>query len=402
MQYYSYRAVNDEGAVQRGGLAAANSEDLEARLNKLGLELINHRRPLLAGYSSDRNLSRKELIDFTFHLEQLLGAGVPLRETVEEYHGSADKAHLKALSARLLESIDSGSLFSAACAAMPKSFSQMYISMLEVGEQSGKLDDVLSDLGRLLKWQDETLSRIQRVMMYPSFVAVVLLLVIIFVMTWLVPGLMSFVTSTGTELPWHTRALIATSEVVSRFWWLAVACLVGMLLLARVAISASRSYRLLWHRALLRLPLIGPVLFRIKLARFARCSSLMYGAGIGLVDTLKLAEQVVENDVIGQALREVRENIIDGATVFDSFSGSAVFPGTLARVMRIGESTGAMDKAFLQAAYFYDRQSRESIEKLEQSIGPLMIVFVGAVMMWVVISVIGPIYDMVFSMQGAF
>ncbi|OED36807.1 hypothetical protein AB833_25700 [Chromatiales bacterium (ex Bugula neritina AB1)] len=402
MQYYSFRAVNGNGAIQHGALAAANIDDLETRLKQAGLELINCRRPLLARFAGDKNFSRKELIDFTFHLEQLLGAGVPLRETLEEFRDSSGKPHMQSIASQLVEAVDAGQLFSAACGQHPKTFPQMYLSMLEVGEQSGKLVEVLTDLGLLLKWQDETLSRIQRVMMYPAFVAAVLVVVIVFVMTWLVPGLMSFVTSTGAELPWHTQTLIATSAVVSGFWWGILLCIVLLSIAIRFALARSYSFLELWHGLLLRMPLLGAVLFRIKLARFARCSSLMYGAGIGLVDTLKLSEQVVGNEVIALALREVRQKIIDGATVFESFESSQVFPMTLARVVKIGESTGAMDRAFLQAAYYYDRQSRESIEKLEQSIGPLMIVVVGMVMMWVVISVIGPIYDMVFSMQGGF
>ena len=184
--------------------------------------------------------------------------------------------------------------------------------MLAVGERSGCLDKVLGDLAELLKWQDETLSRIKNVLIYPSFVAVVLLVVIIFVMNWLVPGLLSFVTSTGSALPWHTQALVATSGFVSQYWLGMFLVVVISVLLIRLAISVNTNVRRYAHAMSLKVPLIGSVLFKIRMARFSRCSSLMYGSGISLIDTLKLSENVMDNLVLGDALRRWRDGDCDG------------------------------------------------------------------------------------------
>ncbi len=400
MKYFSFKAVDETGVVRRGNMAALNPEDLDARLGRTNLELLNCHQSLLGFFRRKHDWSRREIIDFTFHLEQLLSAGVPLLESLSEYRDAAEKPHLSTVAGQVVDSIDNGSTLSGACAEHPLIFNKLYISMLTVGEQSGRLDNVLADLGALLKWQDETLSRIKGVMIYPSFVAAVLLLVIVFVMTWLVPGLMSFVASTGSELPWHTKALVATSDVVSKYWLYLILTLLSVVVIFRLAVEKSKNLQKRWHGLLLKLPMFGPVLFKIKLARFSRCASLMYASGISLIDTLKLSESVVDNLVLGDALRVIRLRIIDGETVSGGFSKAAVFPAIFSRMLRVGESTGAMDIAFNQTAYFYDRESRESIEKLEQLIGPAMIICVGSIMMWVVISVIGPIYDLVFSMSG--
>lgn len=406
MKYFSYKAVDQTGVVRRGGMSALSVADLDARLARTQLELISCRQSLLdklrRGKTPASTWTRRELIDFTFHLEQLLIAGAPLLDTLIEYRDSAQKQHLVLVTSQLVDAIDNGQRLSEACANQPAVFNKMFISMVEVGEQSGNLDRVLSNLGELLKWHDETLSRIRGVLIYPSFVAVILLLVIVFVMTWLVPGLLSFVVSTGNELPWHTRALIATSAFVSNYYLIIGGVFAAFLLMFRLAVASNEKMKVHWHGVLLKLPLFGSVLLKIKLARFSRCASLMYSSGISLIDTLKLGEGVVDNLVLGQSLSDIRMRIIDGRTVSDSFSQSTVFPPIFARMMRIGESTGAMDNAFNQTGYFYDRESRESIEKLEQSIGPAMIIMVGSIMMWVVISVIGPIYDLVFSMSGQF
>ncbi len=406
MKYFSYKAVDESGLISRGSMAALNAADLDARLSRSHLELISYRQSLIASLrrltAGAQSWSRRELIDFTFHLEQLLTAGVPLLEALQEFRDSAETPRLASVASQLVDAIDNGKYLSEACAAQPAIFGKMFVSMLQVGEQSGNLDKVLMDLGELLKWHDETLSRIQRVMIYPSFVAVVLLLVIVFVMTWLVPGLMSFVVSTGNDLPWHTKALISTSAVVSQYWLILMVAFVALAVFSRLAIAANRELKIRWDGVLLRIPLFGPVLYKIKLARFSRCASLMYGSGISLIDTLRLGEGVVDNLVLSNSLGEIRSRIVDGQTVSDSFSDSSVFPPIFARMMRVGENTGAMDIAFNQTGYFYDRESRESIERLEQFIGPAMIIAVGSIMMWVVVSVIGPIYDLVFSMSGQF
>lgn len=402
MKYFSYKAIDETGVIRRGSMSALNPKDLDARLVRADLELIGFRSSYFSRIRGNQPWSRRELLDFTFHLEQLVSAGVPLIEALCEYRDAADRPHLQGVAGQVIDSIESGSSLSESCAEQPAIFNSLYISMLDVGEQSGRLDKVLADLGELLKWHDETVSRIKNVLIYPSFVAVVLLLVIVFVMTWLVPGLMTFVVSTGNELPWHTAALVATSGFVSGYWFWIVLAVVCAISLVKFAIVTNDSMKAHCDGLLLKVPLLGPVLFKIKLARFSRCASLMYASGISLIDTLKLGESVVDNLVLSRALQVIRRRIIEGEAVSNCFAGSSVFPPMFGRMLRVGESTGSMDIAFNQAAYFYDRESRESIETLEQFIGPAMIIFVGAVMMWVVISVIGPIYDLVFSMSGQF
>ncbi len=402
MKYFSYRALDVSGNVSTGTIAVQNPLEIEATLAASGLSVLSWRRAYAAGLRSQGKWSRRDLIDFIFHLEQLVCAGIPLLEALEEFKNASDKRAVVVVTGRLIADIDTGKKLSEACAGYPDAFSPLVVGLLGVGEQSGTLDTVLHDLSELLKWQDETVSRVKRVMIYPAFVAMVLLVVIMFVMTWLVPGLISFVKSAGAELPWHTKALLSTSDFVSDYWRVIGAIGVGVYIAAAVLLKRSEALRLRFDAMVLRLPLIGPVLFKIKLARFSRCVAMMYGAGISVIDTLKLSEGVVDNRLLGNTLRRVRERIGEGEPLSDSFGKSSVLPPMVARMVRVGESTGAIDNAFNQLGYFYDRESRDSIEKLEQGIGPAMIVTVGIIMMWVVISVIGPIYDLVFSMSGQF
>ena len=406
MQNYSYKAVDSAGSLHRGEMSATSTEDLDVRLARNGLELIFSKPSLGASFLGvsffkRKPLNRRQLIDFTFHLQQLAEAGVPLLESLQEYCSVAESKTLRAVASDLIAQIESGSSFSEACALQPAVFNPLYISMLQAGEESGRLVEVLSDLLELLKWQDETLSSLRQVIIYPAFVGAVLVLVIGFVMAWLVPGLLSFITSAGGELPWHTRWLIGVSNVVSDYWLFVLLAGLVSVVAGKIILRHDVAARQLWHRFLLALPLAGSVIYRIKLARFCRCSALMYSSGINLIDTLKHGENLVDNLVLSAALGQVRAKIVAGDTVSDAFQSQPDLPPLLSRMIRVGENTGGMDRAFLQTGYFYDRASRESIAKLEQSVGPILIVVVGAIMSWVVFSVIGPIYDLVFSMQGS-
>lgn len=422
MQYFLFTAVDRSGEVQSGTMPAMNVADLDDRLSQNGLDLLRCKVPLSARLRTAFNLlrstdskgggvpghkkpGRKDLIHFTFNLEQLLTAGVPLRDALDDFArggGGEAQSRMQSVTLHLIEQIDSGRQLSDACSQLPGVFSPLYTSMVEVGEQTGNLADVMRDLGVLLRWNDETIARIQRVLIYPAFVSLVLLLVIGFVMTWLVPGLMSFLTSTGGELPWHSKTLIAVSDffVENGVFLLMLAAVAGAT--SVIAVRKSPKLALVWQRFVLRIPLIGSVLFHIKLARFCRCAALMYASGISLLDALKQCELVLDNQYLAVEIAVIRQRITEGKTVSDCFSDSVVFPPMIGRMIRVGESTGAMEKSFAQISYFYDRQSNESIETLEQSLGPVLIVIVGSVMLWVVVSVIGPIYDLVFSMGASF
>lgn len=401
MQYFKYKAIDGAGCVQRGSISALNQADADSRLMKRGLELIFCKPSAVPGFINHSSVNRKQLIDFTFHLQQMVEAGVPLVESLKEYRDSADDKKISSSVGEIVDQIESGSSLSSACATQPVMFKPMYTSMLEAGEQSGRLAEVLADLLSLLKWQDETFSSLGKVLVYPAFVCIVLCVVVGFVMAWLVPSLTSFIAAAGAELPWHTQWLIALSNTMVSYWFIVMCLLLFCVFLVIATLRSSQTAMCSWHRLQLKLPLVGQVLYKIKLARFCRCAALMYASGINLIDTIKHGEALVDNLWLAGALSRVRERIIAGDSVADAFRAQSELPVLLSRLIRVGETTGGLDRSFLQTSYFYDRDSREAIERLEQTLGPVLIIMVGSLMMWVVLSVIGPIYDLVFSLQEA-
>jgi type IV pilus assembly protein PilC len=401
MRYFQYRALDQSGSIVSGTLAASSNADLKTRLAHRRLSLLSCRRHWRASFAANRKVTRSDLLAFTFHIQQLLAAGVPLLQALDDLRQASASPSLVTTIESLRESIDAGLCFSDACRQQPDVFDALYCSLVEIGETSGRLSELLGELADLLKWQDETAAGLRKAMIYPAFVAVVLFSVIVFVMTFLVPSLISFVTSTGSAIPWHTQLLIGTSDLIAASWvWLLLisvaVALATPLLLARFPILHTIKDRLL-----LRLPLLGAVLYRVKIARFSRCAALMYGAGIGLPEALKLGAGVVNCRVIGSDLLTARKRVFEGVSVTDALRDTGQFTPLVVSMVGVGEMTGALDNAFRQISYFYDREARDAIDRLEQALGPCLIVLVGVIMLWVVVSVVGPIYDLVFDLQAA-
>ncbi|MEM7206626.1 MAG: type II secretion system F family protein [Pseudomonadota bacterium] len=394
MAEYRFKAVNEFGNVQSGVQEAANATDLEMRLSRMGLDLINYKlkNQQLFGQRA-RKVSRSDLINFSFHLEQLMRAGVPLVEALQDLRDSEENASFQAIISQIVEGIEGGQSFSQMLEQFPHIFGDVYASMVRVGERSGRLPDVLHDLAENTKWQDELVSRVRRILIYPVFVATVLFVVIIFVMVYLVPNLISFIQSIDNELPWHTRALLATSDFFVEYWYVIILLPILIPLSIKYAARFSAGFHYSWDNFKLSMWFVGPVLTRYKLARFANYAAMMYASGITVLDLLQLSRPLVNNRVLDQAIDDVHNRIEDGETIANSFSNTGFFPPLVVRMVRVGESSGSLDEAFSQVGYFYGREAREQIERLEQFIGPILILTVALILGWVISSVIGPVVD---------
>ncbi len=394
MPAFEYKAVNTSGKIVSGRIEAANDADLELRLTRMGLDMIRFRPARSQGLRlGGGRVGRQELITFCFHLEQLTRAGVPILEGLGDLRDSVVNSRFREVMAALGEDIEGGRTLSEALARFPRIFDTVFVSLIRAGERSGKLAEVLHQLSEGLKWQDELAAQTRKIILYPSFVGLVVLGVIFFMMTYLVPQLTRFLTSMGETLPWYTALLIQVSGFVSAYWYLVLAIplvlFFGLRHLARI--HPGVRYRLDGFK--LRLWPVGPILRKIMLARFASNFALMYGAGITVLDCLRTGEELVDNSVLQEGLQQVRRQIGEGVGLTAAFQNTGLFPPLVIRMLRVGENTGALDEALGNVSYFYNRDVRESIERVQVMIEPALTVILGAVLGWVMMSVLSPIYD---------
>lgn len=394
MPLYAYRAMDLAGQMVPGAMDATNSADLELRLRRMELDLIDFR---VAGQKAvafgKRVVRRTDLINFCFHMEQLTAAGVPILEGLGDLRDSLDHPRFREIVTDLIESIEGGLTLSEALRHHDEVFDNTFTSLITAGESSGKLAEVFRNLSESLKWQDELAAQTKKIITYPIVVAVVVLAVTFFLMIVLVPQLTSFIKNMGGELPFHTRALIAVSNVFIHYWYVLLALPLLAWFGGRDWLRRSDSARMLADGLKLRLPLIGPVLHKIILARFATFFGLMYGSGITILECIRLSEGIVANRVVAAGLQRAAQLISDGQSVTLAFQNSGIFPPLVLRMLRVGESTGSLDNALRNVSYFYNREVKEMIERVQSLIEPAMTVTLGLLLGWIMLSVLGPIYD---------
>ncbi len=392
-QLYKYKAMDERGKMRTDRLEAENLLDLEQRLRGMGLDLVNYRKVRLSLFGGRKKISRQELINFSFQMEQLTRSGVSILEALSDLRESSDTERLRDILSNIIDQIEGGKTLSEALNEYPEVFDTVYVALVKVGEESGRLSDVLHDLAETLKWHDELVSHTKKIMIYPSIVTLVVIGVVSFLMIVLVPQLIPFLKSMGGEIPFYTRALIGTSNVMAGYWYLIFGVPVLLWLAMKQWARRNDDIRYRLDNMKLKIWLFGPLILKSNLARFASYFAMMYAAGLTVLDSLKISEKLVDNTVLRKAIIDARNLIQDGDMISASFKSVAIYPPLVIRMLKVGENTGAMDDALLNISYFYNRDVKETIDKLEASITPVLTVILGLIMLWIIASVLMPIYD---------
>ena len=395
MAMYSYKAIDAEGKSTKGLQDAANLIDLELRLKRAGFDLINAKEEENASAFGSSKVKRIDLITFFFNLDQLTRAGVPLLECLADLRDSMEDPTFREIIASLVESIENGKKLSQAMAQHPNAFDKITVNLTHAGEESGKLSDVFRHLTESLKWQDEMASQTKNMMIYPLFVGTVVLAITFFLMIYLVPQLVGFIKGMGQEIPFQTRLLLATSSVFVNYWYILLSLPFILFGIYKGALTVNPGLQ--YHVDNLKLHIwpTGPVLRKIILARFANTFAMMYSSGITILDCIANSRDLANNQVISKSLNDVMHEIESGKNLTQSFEKTGIFPPLVVRMLKVGESTGQLDQALLNVSYFYDRDVKDSIKKVQVMIEPTMTIILGALLGWVMLSVLSPIYDII-------
>ena len=399
MALYSYKAIDADGKISKGLQDAANEVDLEFRLKRIGLDLINAKvggRKLSFG---SRKVKRTDLITFFFNMEQLFRAGVPMLECIADLRDSMDDHKFRAIMASMVEAIEGGNKLSQAMAQHPDAFNKIFVSLVYAGEESGHLVEIFKHITESLKWQDEMASQTKTMMIYPAFVGSVVLGITFFLMIYLVPQLVSFIKSVEQEIPLQTRLLLATSSMFVNYWYVILALPPALFFSFKLALAYNPGLQYHVDNLKLNLWLTGPILRKIILARFANTFAMMYGAGITILDCIANSRDLVNNQVIAKSLEQVSQEIEAGKNLTQSFHNTGIFPPLVIRMLMVGEASGELGLALRNVSYFYDRDVKDSIKKVQVMIEPAMTIILGVLLGWVMLSVLSPIYDIIGKMK---
>ncbi len=395
MPTYEYKAVDKSGAPARGGLDAVNEVDLELRLRRMGLDLITYKQVerSASGMGSGGKVTRQDLINLCFDLEQMIRSGIPLLDGLRDMRDSIENPRFRDVLTAMTEDMEGGRVLSQCMANHPDVFDNVFASLIRAGEQSGQLPEVFRNLADNLKWVDELVSQTRRLLILPLLTLVVVLGVLVALLLILVPQIASLFKTMGLALPTQTRMLIALSDFMTQYWYVVFGLPVLALLVAFVAVRRSTRMGYMWDYAKLRLPLVGSTLQKIILSRFANIFALLYRSGVTVLDAIKTCEDVVDNKVISDGLARAGQQIAAGESLTETFRNLGMFPPLVIRMLRVGENTGALDSALMNITYFYNRDVKESVDKAQKMLGPAMTIVLGGMLAFVVWAVLGPVYD---------
>lgn len=395
MLEFNYRAISPEGRTISGRQSATSESDLEARLGRMQLELLKATPVRAATLFARKRLESKELINIFIHMQTLSQAGVPLFESLIDLRDSADTPTVRRFISDLVDRIEGGTSLSDALEQSPAGIDKVNISLIRTGEATGKLPEVLAELVESLKWSDEIAAQTKKLLMYPVFAGTVVLGAVGFLMIYLVPQLIGFIKNLGGTVPIQTRALVAFSNFLVGYWYTIplVAALVSVAWITAVRVSPAA--RLWIDSSKLRAPVFGPILKKIIMARFAKSFGLMYRSGVSVLDALGFCESLSTNAAYRKAINGAALSISQGQKISDSFAATTLFPALVVRMIRVGESTGGLDKALDNVSYFYTREVNDAIEKLQGLIQPVLTLVLGGMIAWIMSSVMLPIYDLI-------
>src|SRR3954463_3479723 len=401
MAAYQYKAIDRTGRPARGKLDAANEVDLELRLKKMGLDLITARTVRgQAGPSISRgSVTRQDLITFCFDLEQVSRAGIALLDGLRDLQSGMENPRFREILTSVLEDIEGGKTLSQALEGFPRVFNGVFVSLIRAGELSGTLPEVFENLGATLKWQDELISQTRRLLVYPALVFMVVTAVMVFLLLYLVPQVTQLLKTMGLALPIQTRVLIAMSAFTST-WWPALLVLPIVTAIAITTLVRTRPQaRHLYDYAILHFPVTGDILQKIILARFANFFALMYRSGITILEAVRTSEDIVANRVIADGLQRAGQQISAGESMSEAFRNLGMFPPLVIRMLRVGETTGALDAALLNVTYFYNRDVRDSVDKALRLLEPTLTLVLGGMLALILFSVLTPVYDIIGKMK---
>lgn len=396
MPFFDYRAIDQTGRSVKGTLSAVNDVDLELRLKRMGLDLITLAE-LSRQYapSGRERVTRRDLVTFCIHMRYITRAGIPLLEGLRDLRDSMEKPGFRDVLTALLEDLEGGKVLSQALAAHPAVFGAVFVHSVRAGEQTGLLDPVFDRLAESLKWQEEVASKAKRLMIYPAMVLTVVGAAIIFLLVYLVPQVLSLVETMGVVLPLPTLILMAISNALRSYWLVVLLLILIPAIGLPLWVRQSEAGREWWDRTQLRLPIIGPVVQKIALSRFTSTLAMMYRSGVTVLDALRAGEMVAGNRVVAGGIRRAAQQIADGRGLSESFQSVALFPPLVLRMLRVGETTGALDEALDNVTYFYNREVLDSIENGLRVLEPLLTAILGMLLGGILVSVLLPIYDLI-------
>jgi MSHA biogenesis protein MshG len=405
---YTYKGRNSSGSLVNGQIQAATVEAAATELLSNSVTPIDiaetaqaSRRnagegglaSLLTAITGGNRIDITEQIIFSRQMYSLTKAGMPIDRALRGLEASVNKPAMKRLLRDVAGQLEKGVDLTGALSRHPQVFSPLYLSLIHVGENTGRLDLAFEQIGKYLELERTTTKQVKSATRYPMFVMVAIAVALTIITIWVIPVFADTFERLQAELPWQTRVLIAISDFMVAYWYVLLTLLFGALWLFRRWVKTEAGGRQ-WDKHKVGFPLVGGIFERIALARFSRTFAMMMKAGVPVVQSLNVIARAVGNRYIGENVARMGDGISKGESLYQTAVKSGMFSPLVLQMIAVGEESGSVDTLLMEVADFYDAEVEYDLKKLASAIEPILIVCIAGMVLILALGVFLPIWDL--------
>jgi type IV pilus assembly protein PilC len=391
---YAWEGTNRQGTKMTGELSGQNPALIKAQLRKQGINPGKVRKKSASIFNLGKRIKAQEIALFTRQMATMMKAGVPLLQSFEIIGEGFDNPAMRKLVDEVKQEVAAGNSFAASLRKKPQYFDELYCNLVDAGEQAGALDTLLERVATYKEKSESLKAKIKKAMTYPLAVVFVAIIVTGILLVKVVPQFESVFKGFGAELPAFTVMVIGLSEFMQEYWWVMLGVLIAAIFGTRHAFKTSQAFRDRMDTWLLKLPLVGTLMYKSAVARYARTLSTTFAAGVPLVEALESVAGATGNIVFKRAVLRIKQDVSTGMQLNFSMRTSGIFPNMAIQMTAIGEESGALDEMLDKVASFYEDEVDNMVDNLTSLMEPFIMVVLGVIVGGLVVAMYLPIFQL--------
>jgi type IV pilus assembly protein PilC len=392
---YLWQGTNKQGRRVKGQLSGENVTQIRTELRRQGIAPLKiKKKPKDLFAPRKPKIKPADIAVFSRQLATMMSSGVPLMQSMQIIGEGHDNASMQEMVLAIKADVESGTSLAESLAKFPLYFDDLYVNLVNAGEQSGTLETLLHEIADYQEKTEALKSKIRKALVYPTAIIVVAFIVTSILMIFVIPEFEALFTGFGADLPALTKMVISVSEWFQNYWWLLFGGIIGAVLGFLAAKKRSRKLQHFLDRLLLKIPIIGNVLHKGAIARFSRTFSTMFKAGVPMVEAMNSVAGATGNIVFSEATLTMRDDVATGTQLNKAMLDTELFPNMVIQMTAIGEESGSLDSMLAKVADFFEREVEEAVDNMTALMEPLIMAFLGVVIGTLVIAMYLPIFKL--------
>lgn len=396
---FNYLAKAADGTITKGSIDAADQNTAADFIAKKSLT------PISIKAEETNNVFSKiqeattfvplgEKVNFSKQLATLINAGIPIAQSMHILTDQTGNKKMKRAAVEIAADIEGGLSLSSALEKQKRIFSPLYSKMVKAGEAGGTLDAALEKMAMELEKEHELVAKIRGAMIYPTVILIAMVGVMIYMITSIIPQIAKIFTDMGGKLPASTSFLMSLSSVFNSYGLFIVIGIIAAIVALKNLLKRNLKARLIWHTLFTKIPVFGKIVIKINVVRFTRTLGSLLSSGVTVLEALKITSETIQNELFKKEILNVMEKVKNGSSIAEPLKTSKAFPVIVSHMVAVGEETGTLDKILLKVTGYYQKEVDNTVQNLSSLIEPMMMIFIGVGVGFIVISVISPIYQM--------